>query len=79
MTTMCQMRVLLERDDQPAEMIMENASLLEVKEGGVEISSLFDPPQLLSGVKVNRIDFLGGKVFLANYCETIESRRLQDE
>ncbi|MCK4838207.1 MAG: CooT family nickel-binding protein [Desulfobulbaceae bacterium] len=61
---MCQMSVMLEKDDQADELIMENASLLEVKSEGVEISSLFDPPQLLSGVKVAKIDFMNGKVLL---------------
>ena len=62
---MCQMSVMLEKDDQTEELVMENASLLEVKSEGVEISSLFDPPQLLSGVKVVKIDFMNGKVVLA--------------
>ena len=63
---MCQMSVMLEKDDQSEELVMENASLLEVKEEGVEISSLFDPPQLLTGVKVSKIDFMNGKVLLSN-------------
>ena len=62
---MCQMSVMLAKDDQADELIMENASLLEVKNEGVEISSLFDPPQLLPGVKVIKIDFMDGKVLLA--------------
>lgn len=62
---MCQMSVMLAKDDQADELIMENASLLEVKNEGVEISSLFDPPQLLPGVKVVKIDFMDGKVLLA--------------
>ena len=62
---MCQMSVMLEKDDRSEELVMENASLLEVKGAGVEISSLFDPPQMLSGVKVVKIDFMNGKVLLA--------------
>lgn len=61
---MCQMSVMLAKDDQAEELIMENASLLEVKSEGVEISSLFDPPQLLQGFKVAKIDFMNGKVLL---------------
>lgn len=64
---MCQMSVMLAKDDQPDELIMENASLLEVKTEGIEISSLFDPPQLLAGVKVVKIDFMDGKVLLAKH------------
>jgi len=63
---MCQMSIMLEKDDQPEELLMENASTLEVKGDGVEISSLFDPPQMVAGVKVVRIDFMSNKVFLAN-------------
>lgn len=63
---MCQMSVMLEKEDQPEELLTENASTLEVKEEGVEISSLFDPPQVVPGVRVVRIDFMNNKVFLAN-------------
>jgi predicted RNA-binding protein len=63
---MCQMSVMLEKDNQPDKLLMENVSLVEVKSAGVEISSLFDPPQLLPGVKVARIDVMNGKVVLSN-------------
>ena len=63
---MCQMSVMLEKEDQSEELLTENASTLEVKEEGVEISSLFDPPQVVPGVRVVRIDFMNNKVFLAN-------------
>ena len=62
---MCQMSVVLEKDAL-TEMVMENASLLEVTDDGVQISSLFDPPVTLSGVQVAKIDFMNGKVFLEN-------------
>ena len=60
---MCQMNVMLESGDKP-EMIMENASLLEVTDDGIEVSSLFDPPRLIPGVRVVKIDFMNGKVML---------------
>ncbi|MFO7606093.1 MAG: CooT family nickel-binding protein [Desulfurivibrionaceae bacterium] len=63
---MCQMSVMLEKKDQPEELLTENASTLEVKEDGVKISSLFDPPLVVTGVRVVRIDFMNNKVFLAN-------------
>ena len=62
---MCQMNVMLESGDQP-ELVMENASLLEVTEDGVQVSSLFDPPKLIPGVRVVKIDFMNGKVLLDN-------------
>ena len=60
---MCQMNVMLGSDDKP-ELIMENASLLEVTDNGVEVSSLFDPPKHIPGVRVVKIDFMNGKVVL---------------
>ena len=63
---MCQMNVMLDSGDKPEELIMENASLLEVIENGVQISSLFDPPRIIPGVRVVKIDFLSGKVLLDN-------------
>ena len=62
---MCQMSVVREKDEQ-TEMVMENASLLEVTDDGVQISSLFDPPRIINGVRVAKIDFMNGKVFLEN-------------
>ena len=62
---MCQMNVMLEKEDQP-ELVMENASMLEVTDDGVQISSLFDPPQIITGVRVIKIDFMNGKVMLGN-------------
>ncbi len=60
---MCQMNVMLDSGDQP-ELIMENASLLEVTDGGIQVSSLFDPPKLIDGVRVVKIDFMNGQVLL---------------
>jgi predicted RNA-binding protein len=60
---MCQMNVMLDSGDQP-ELVMENASLLEVTDGGIQVSSLFDPPKLIGGVRVVKIDFMDGKVLL---------------
>jgi predicted RNA-binding protein len=59
------MKVMLAKDDQAEELVTESASLLEVIGEGVRINSLFDPPQLLPGVKVVKIDFLASKVLLA--------------
>lgn len=60
---MCQMKVVQEVDGRE-EPILADASLLEDDSAGVRISSLFEPPRLIAGVKVVRIDFLGGKVVL---------------
>jgi predicted RNA-binding protein len=60
---MCQMSVMLSRQDRQ-ELVAENATLLEVEDNGVKISTLFEEPKVVDGVKVARIDFLAGKVIL---------------
>ncbi len=60
---MCQMTVLLEKDERE-ELVAEQTTLLEVTEKGVMIHTLFEEPQVVEGVTVARIDFLAGKVIL---------------
>ncbi len=60
---MCQMSVLV-REANKDELVMESVTRLEVKEGGVEVSTFFEEPKFVPGVQVEGIDFLGGKVFL---------------
>ncbi|MFH1021714.1 MAG: CooT family nickel-binding protein [Pseudomonadota bacterium] len=58
---MCQMRVILEQDGNEA-VVAESASLLEVSEDGIRISTLFEEPQFIPGAAVRAIDFLNGRV-----------------
>ncbi|MBU0680064.1 MAG: CooT family nickel-binding protein [Proteobacteria bacterium] len=60
---MCQMSVVLEKDGSQ-EVIMESVILLEAKDGGIEVSTLFDPPKLVAGATVKKMDFSSGKVIL---------------
>ena len=60
---MCQMSVVVVKKEEE-ELVMESVTRLEVKEGGVEVSTFFEEPKFVPGVQVQRIDFLGGKVFL---------------
>ena len=60
---MCQMTVLLEKDEME-ELVAEQTSLLEVTENGVLIHTLFEEPLAVEGVTVARIDFLAGTVSL---------------
>lgn len=62
---MCQMSVVVVKKEQE-ELVMESVTRLEVKEGGVEVSTFFEEPKFVSGVQVQGIDFLGGKVFLGS-------------
>ena len=58
---MCQMSIILVQDGKE-EVILENASLLEVTDDGVRVSALFEEPKLIRGAMVRAIDFLHGKV-----------------
>lgn len=60
---MCQMSILLEKNDQK-EKIMDNAARLEVTAEGIQINTLFEPPRLIAGATVKEIDFLDGVVTL---------------
>ena len=65
---MCQMSVLV-RENEEEELVMESVTRLEVKNGGVEVSTFFEEPKFVPGVQVQAIDFLGGKVFLGKTLE----------
>lgn len=58
---MCQMSVILEQDGNET-VVAENASLLEVVEDGIRISTLFEEPQFIPGAAVRAIDFLNSRV-----------------
>lgn len=60
---MCQMSVLIV-DGADQELVLESVTRLEVKANGVEVSTFFEEPEFVSGVRVQEIDFLGGKVLL---------------
>lgn len=60
---MCQMSVLLIEHGKE-ELVMESVTRLEVREGGVEVSTFFEEPKFVPGVQVRTIDFLGGKMLL---------------
>ncbi|AGF78198.1 putative RNA-binding protein [Desulfocapsa sulfexigens DSM 10523] len=60
---MCQMSVLV-KGPEKEELVMESVTRLEVRDGGVEVSTFFEEPRFVSDVEVQTIDFLGGKVLL---------------
>ena len=62
---MCQMSIVLERDGLE-EKIMDQAAKLDVQDDQITISTLFEESKSLSGVKVQSIDFLSGRVVLIN-------------
>lgn len=60
---MCQTSVFMVKDGSE-ELVLENATTLEVLENGLRITSLFEGPQEFQGAKIESIDFSGGKVVL---------------
>jgi len=60
---MCQMSVYLEQEGLE-ESVMENASRLDVSKEQITVSTLFEEPKQISGVRIESIDFLAGKVIL---------------
>jgi len=46
------------------ETVMENASRLDVSGDRITVSTLFEEPKEISGVRIQFIDFLAGKVVL---------------
>ncbi|MEN8140905.1 MAG: CooT family nickel-binding protein [Thermodesulfobacteriota bacterium] len=60
---MCQMSVVLDRGDEQ-EVIMENVTLLEVIDNGVEVATLFDEPKRVENCRVKRLDFNSNSVTL---------------
>ncbi len=66
---MCQMSVFVVENEKE-ELVMESVTRLEVREGGVEVSTFFEEPKFVPGVQVQSIDFLAGKVFVGSLLET---------
>jgi len=60
---MCQLRAVLERDGKQ-EPVMDSVTALEVVGDGVVLSTFFEEPLEMQGVRVRRIDFLGGTLVL---------------
>lgn len=61
---MCQMKVVVEKNGQE-ELLVEHATRLLVKGDVIEVEAFFEPPWHLEGMTVMAIDFLGGRVVLA--------------
>jgi predicted RNA-binding protein len=61
---MCQMSVVYEKNGA-TETVMENVTLLEAGADGIRVSALFEEPRVIAAAYVKKIDFMGGKVFLA--------------
>jgi hypothetical protein len=60
---MCQMSIILKEAGRET-VVLESASLLEVIDGGIRVSALFEHPKVVPHAAINEIDFLHGRVIL---------------
>ena len=60
---MCQARIIMKQGDSE-QVILENASTLEVSDKGITVSAIFEQPIVLAGAEVHSIDFLNGRVIV---------------
>ena len=60
---MCQTNVVL-CEDGNEELLLENVTALEVIDGGLLITTLFEGQKEFPGISLDRIDFNEGKVYL---------------
>ncbi len=60
---MCQMSVVVEKDGVE-ETLLEDVTNLQVDNGTVSVSTLFEGSRKLQDVAIRSIDFMAGKVFL---------------
>lgn len=61
---MCQMRVVVVAAEGDEEVVMENVTRLQVSGTTIEVSAFFEEPRKIDAVRIQFIDFLGGKVVL---------------
>ena len=67
---MCQIRVVLEAKGEQ-ETIMEDVTKLQITQEGIVVSSLFEDPKLVPGVKVKEIDFLNNTALVTNQAKIL--------
>jgi predicted RNA-binding protein len=68
------MTVELEREPEN-ERIMEGVTRLEVLEEGIRLSTFFEEPKILTGVRVKTIDFLSGLTTLTTISKNTDGSK----
>ena len=66
---MCQLKAVVERDNH-CETVMESVTGVEVTAEGVILSTYFEEPLRVEGVKIRSIDLLSGAIVLATNSTT---------
>ena len=60
---MCQMSIVLEKD-QKSEIIIEEVTNIQITDKGLIISTFFDEPRLIDDAIIKEIDCTGSKITL---------------
>ena len=60
---MCQMSIVLEKD-QKSEVIIEEVTSIQITDKGLVINTFFDEPRLIDDVVIKEIDCTGSKITL---------------
>jgi predicted RNA-binding protein len=60
---MCQLKAVVERQGS-RETVMESVTVVDVTADGVVLSTYFEEPLTLKGMRIRKIDFLGGSIVL---------------
>jgi len=61
---MCQLKAVLEQQDGSQEIVMESVTGVDVTTDGVILSTFFEEPLRLNRVRIQKIDFQTGSIFL---------------
>ncbi|MFP3982188.1 MAG: CooT family nickel-binding protein [Desulfurivibrionaceae bacterium] len=62
---MCQMSVVMNENGEE-KTVMENVAHLETTDEGISLRTLFEESALIKNAFVRKIDFTGGRVYLAS-------------
>jgi predicted RNA-binding protein len=65
---MCQLKAVVEREDC-CETVMESVTSAEETAEGVILSTYFEEPLTVQGVRIKRIDLLNGAILLTSVVE----------
>jgi len=60
---MCQMSIVLEKD-QKSEIIIEEVTNIQITDKGLVINTFFDEPRLIDDAVIKEIDCIGSKITL---------------
>ncbi len=66
---MCQLKAVVERQGSQ-ETVMESVTVVDVTADGVVLSTYFEEPLTLKGMRIRSVDLLNGSIFLTENMES---------